>query len=306
MLERKMIGMAPAARLGLMRFIISMSALAAVILVPFTGFSEVSASWLKPVGILQWIPAGFYAQIFSSPQILLGYQVSLTLFLLMSMAGIMSRFSVFTAAVLFTFYAGILRSYGTLFNSGFILVYLLFFLSLLPCGAGFSIDANRKLPRGAEPDLQPDLHFAWGIVLLRSVLAFSCLLAAYAKVYHCGITWFEHSNLKNYLLQEVLQSGNFNASVMASAFHLPKGFWLSLTGIVFLSELLFPIVLLSWHFRNIFAFFFIGVQIVLTVLCPPLALDALCMSLLTLLCFDWDRILLTSKLPQQDRRRRGY
>lgn len=306
MFERKLVGMAPAARLGIMRVIISLSALLAVISVPLAGFTKVSIDWLKPVGVLQWVPSPVFMKLFNSPELFLALQVLLVVFLLLTMAGIFSRISVFAAAVLFTFYAGMLRSYGTLFNTGFILVYLLFILSLLPCGAGFSCDAKRKSPSGSQPDLQPDVHFAWGTFLLRAVVALSCLFAAYAKIYHSGFSWFQHSNLKNYLLQEVLQSGNFEGSVMAAAFHLPKVFWLILTTAVFICELLFPMVLLSWHFRNSFAFFFIGVQAVLAVLCPPLALDAICISLLALLCFDWDRILLTSKLPTQDRRRRGY
>lgn len=306
MLERKIVGMAPAVRLGLMRVIISISALAAVLTVPIVSFSKVSPAWFKPVGILQWIPAHLFSKLLSSPEMLLSYQCLLIMVLLLSIFGVFSRVSVFIAAVLFTLYTGILRSYGTLFNAGFILVYLLFFLSLLPCGNGFSIDMKRKSSVGAEPDLQPDIHFGWGVFLLRAVLALSCLFAAYAKVYHSGISWFEHSNLKNYLLQEVLQSGNFEGSVMASAFHMPKIFWLCLSAALFLCELLFPLILVSWHFRSSFAFFYITVQAVLAILCPPLALDVLCMSLLALICFDWDRILLTAKLPLQDRRRRGY
>ena len=42
------------------------------------------------------------------------------------------------------------------------------------------------------------------------------------------------------------------------------------------------------------------------ILCPPLTLDSICFSFLALICFDWDRIFLTSKLPLQDRRRLSH
>lgn len=303
MFERKIIGMAPAARLGIMRVIISSTALLAVVSVPLSNFGQVSFAWLNPVGFLQWVPSSVYALFFNSASPFWLVQCLLFLFLFLSAAGIVTRVSVFCAAVLFIFYAGILRSYGTLFNAGFILIYLLFCLSLLPCGAGFSFDSGRK-KTGKKPDLQPDAAFGWGVFLLRAVLALSSLFAAYAKIRHAGLSWFEHTHLKNYLIQEVLQSGRFSGSVMEMAFHLPKIFWQALTGVVFLSEFLFLFALFSWHFRSAFVFFFIAVQVILAVLCPPLALDALCMSALVLLFFDWDRILLTSHLPLQDRRRR--
>lgn len=305
MLERKLVGMAPAARLSLMRIILCAAALCVVIAVPLSEFSTVSPLWFKPVGILQWIPAHLYQALLASSERLLGFQSILIVFLLLGAAGIMTRFSIFIAAVLFTFFTGFLRSYGSLFNGGFILIYLLFALSLLPCGDALSFDARRRKNAPGE-DLQPDLHYAWGAFLLRAILAFCCLMAAYAKIYHAGLSWLEPSNLKNFLLQDLLNYNSLSGTVFGNVFYMPKLIWFFLSAAVFLSEALFALILLSWHFRSSFAFFVIAVQAALVLLCPPLVLDALCMSFLTLICFDWDRILLTRRLPLQDRRRRGF
>lgn len=302
MLERKVVGMAPAVRLGILRALICAAALVSVVSEKWVSFSEISTAWYHPVGFLRWLPQGPVQTLLSSGPALLGFQGLLILFLLLSMAGVRTSFSLLLASALYFFYAGILRSYGTFFNQGFVVLYLLFLMVFLPSGAGFSLDDKWKRQKGMGPNMQPDEAMGGSVFLLRAVVAFSYWQAACAKLHDTGVSWLEPWNLKRFLIQENLNLMHFDSGFLVRAMHLPDAFWGGLAATVLLSELFFPLVLFWWEIRKFYPWLVAAVQGVLWLLCPALSLEVLTAWILLLIFYDWDRVFLKHHLPPEDRR----
>lgn len=304
MIERKVIGMAPAVRLGMLRAVICSAAIFSVAMERLSAFAEVSAVWYQPAGFLKWLPHAWMHTLLSSGGMLLGFQLLLILFLLMAAAGILTGFSLAVSMVLYFIYAGILRSYGTYFNSGFVLLYLLFFMIFLAPGSAFSIDAGIRRKRGEKPDLQPHQSIGWSVFLLRAVVALSFWQAACAKLHFTGLPWIDWWNVKRFFVADNLTFGSFDSGFISHAVQLPETFWSGLAGAYLGLELFFPLVLVSWDVRRYYPLAAAALQILLIVLCPALVLDAGTALILLLVFFDWDRVLLKHLLPPQDRRSR--
>ncbi len=302
MLERKIVGMAPAPRLGIIRVIVCLAALLSVALENLPSFGDVSLAWYHPAGLLKWVPQTWSASLLGMPGPLLLFQVVLIVFLALAASGAAATFTLSVSAILYFFYAGILRSYGTLFNNGFVILYLLGLMVFLRAGAGFSLDEQWKREKGRKPDLQPDSGTAWSIFLLRSVVALSYWQAAYAKLHFTGIGWLEAGNLKRFLVQESLGLSQFDGSLLSHAILLPDVFWGVFSFLVLAVEFLFPLALVSWSFRKVYPWLAAVIQVILLVLCPSLFLESATSLVLLLVFYDWDRILLKHLLPSQDRR----
>jgi len=301
MLERKTVGLAPASRFGIIRALVCAAALASVFFEYLPSFSEVSTHWFSSVGALKLFPQNAWNAFLSSPSMLLSFQISLTLFLLLAMIGLFTNFTVAISAGLYFIYVGILRSYGTFFNQGFIVFYLLALMVFLPAGAGFSLDAKRKY-FSKTGNMAPDAAMAWAVFLLRAVIAFSYWQAAWAKLDYAGIYWLEPENLKRILVQDNLALLYFNVGFVKQAMHLPNSVWSVLAGTILFLEFFFPLVLFRWELRRFYPILIAVMQIIMLFLCPALSLETAVSLVLLLTFYDWDRVLLRHKLPAQDRR----
>lgn len=302
MLERKVVGMAPALRLGMVRAVICAAAIVNVSLEKLASFAEVSTAWYLPAGLLKWLPASSMHSFLSSPGHLLLFQLMLLFFLVLAMVGAFTSFSLAMSSILYFLFAGILRSYGTFSNQGFVLLYLLTLMIFLPSGNGFSLDEQWRRKKGAQPDMQPDAAMGWSIFLLRTVIVFSYWQAACAKLYFTGLAWLEPGHLKKFLVQENLGVMQFEGSLLLKALHLPDTAWSFLAAFALFMELLFPLALLSWGIRRVYPLIAAAVHIVFMLLCPSLFLEGLTALCLLLAFYDWDRIFLKGLLPEQDRR----
>ncbi len=303
MLERKIIGMAPSVRLGMIRFVICAAALVSVCMERLAAFSEVSSAWMRPAGFLKWIPAHTLSAFTESALYLFLFQAVLIIVLVLAAAGLFTRVSLIISALLYLLYAGLLRSYGTYFSQGIVTFYLLFFLSFLPCGEDFSLDRRWKQSRGLQPDLQPRLSAGWAIFLLRAVIALTYFQSGWAKLHYAGTAWLEPGNLKRILMSENLSLMTYSGGIFEKCLHWPEPAWNLLGSMVFFMELLFPVVLISWGIRKIYPVFAGAIFLALALLCPPLILDGVTSLCLLLVFYDWDRIFLRHLLPAQDRRR---
>ncbi len=305
MIERKIIGMAPASRLGVVRMIVACAAILYVSMESLESFAEVSTVWFTPRGFLKLIPRELMESLLSSASNLAGLKILLTVSLLFSLLGFLTRPALMVSTVLFFLYQGVLYSYGTYAFHGMILLYLLFFLAYVPSGAGFSVDERLKQKGKRVPaDTRPDEVMGWSVFLMRAVIAFSYFLSGWVKLTALGLMWLKPWSLKKFMIQDCLTLTHFNNSIIKHALNAPDAAWVGVTALMIGSALLFPVALISWEIRRIYPYFAALAAVVMYRLCPVSLPDLAAFLVLLLVFYDWDRVFLKGLLPVQDRRRR--
>jgi hypothetical protein len=299
-LERKLIGMAPASRLGILRILIVFSALMYVVWEHFISFSEVPFAWYRPEGFMMFIPRGSMEALLTSKLALMAFKGGLLFFLTAALVGWKTRFSLFAATLLYFIFIGTVRAYAWFFHTGLLPFYLMFFLIWLPCGEDMSLDALSKPKTARDP--RPSENIAWGVFLLRAVVAFSYFQAGFAKLRNTGLTWMEPWNLKRYVVEDSLTAMHFEFDFGLKMMHLPDTFWGLFAVVALFSELLYPCVLFSWRLRMIYPIAGVFLHSVILLMHNIFFPDLI---LLQMVFYDWDRILLPRALPPQDRRKAG-
>lgn len=304
MLERRIVGMAPAVRLGIIRALVVLAALIYACMENFSSFAEVSTVWFWPKGLMKLVPPGLLEAILTSSFNLVLLKAALISFLLLAGLGIFTRLTLFISTALFFVAGGILYAYGTFFFHGIIVLYLLFFLSLLPSGESFSIDEKVRRGKGKSlGDIRPEESMAWSVFLLRAVVAFSYFQAGFMKLKSMGLLWLQPWNLKKYLIQDSLGMMHFNRHFLEQAMHYPDIFWLAGAALMLGLQLFFPVVLISWEIRRFYPLLAAFFSAFSYMLCPVSIPDTLALLVLLLIFYDWDRVFLRGLLPAQDRRR---
>lgn len=285
MLERKIIGMPPGERLGIVRFIVALAALAHVLWQDFSSLADLPFAWYQPQGLMRFLPPALPAFLLKTPAALAGYKITLVIFLIAASAGIWTRTSLVIGSTLYFVFLGISNAYYPSLSWEVIPLYMMFFLIWLPCGESFSLD--QKIFRRPS-DKRPSLVNGWAVFLLRAVFCFSFFQAGLAKIEHMGTAWLEAWNLKHFVIQEGLTSMvNHHWHLGMRLAGLPDFAWGWLAGAVLFSELLFPLVLFSWRLRQIFPVLisFLHGMVLLThsIFSPEL-------FVLPFIFYDWDRL----------------
>jgi hypothetical protein len=178
---------------------------------------------------------------------MLALKFLLMLSLAAAAAGYFTAASTKSAALLFLFYQGLIRSFGHFNHDEMPIAYMLICLAFVPCGDAFSLD-NRL---GRARKRVGDLVYGYPILLMRCLLAWSYFSSALIKLRVSGLGYFNADNLPNVAIMHSLD--NLHRTHFRLAFWLPsvRGMTTLAVVLVFLWELAFPLAIFSRTARRL-------------------------------------------------------
>jgi len=189
--------------------------------------------------------------------------------LLAATAGALTNVSTKTAAALFLFYEGLLRSFSHFNHDEMPAVYILLVLAFVPCGDAFSLDALR----GARRERQGGgWVYGYPILLTRLLLAWSYFTSALIKLRVAGLGFFSADNLPALAVSHSLD--NMHDTQFRAGLWLPayREYTTPLVVLVVLWELLFPLAVWFPRARAVLltcgVLFHVGTLIFMNILFP--------------------------------------
>jgi hypothetical protein len=201
---------------------------------------------VRPTGLLQLLPWRFY-EVLLTPRGMLTLKIALVVSLATATAGYLTSASTKSAALLFLFYQGLVRSFGHFNHDEMPVVYMLIALAFTPCGDAWSIDSLLHRSRTRVGDIV----YGYPILLLRGLLAWSYFSSALIKLRVAGLDYFNSDNLPTVAILHSLD--NLHDTQHRLAFLLPSA--LEFTGaaalLTVLWELAFPLAIFSKVARRI-------------------------------------------------------
>jgi hypothetical protein len=206
----------------------------------FTSFSDLGrlpSTVLRPTGVMRLLPWGFYERLLT-PASMTTFKWLFVAALLGATAGALTSVSTKTAAVLFLFYQGLLRSFTHFNHDEMPAAYILLVLAFTPCGDAFSFDALRRVGRE-----RPGGAWVYGypILLMRLLLAWSYFTSALIKLRVAGAGYLSADNLPSLAVSNSLD--NMHDTQFRAGLWLPayREYTPPFVALVVLWELLFPL-----------------------------------------------------------------
>lgn len=235
-----------AVALGAIRVAICGFVLLEVLLTDFVDLGRLPTTVMRPTGVMHFLPWKFYDALVT-PQGMLALKFLLVVSLATSAAGYFTTASTKSAALLFLFYQGLIRSFGHFNHDEMPIVYILICLAFVPCGDAFSLD---RTLRGARTRVG-DLVYGYPILLMRCLLAWSYFTSALIKLRVSGLGYFNADNLPTLAIMHSLD--NLHSTHFRFAFWLPqvRGLTTLAVALVLLWELAFPLAIVSQIARRI-------------------------------------------------------
>jgi hypothetical protein len=252
-----------------------------VILTNFSALGSLPVTILRPTGIMQLLPWSFYDQLLTPSGILI-LKAALVVSLLFSTAGFLTAISTKTSLLLILFNEGLLRSFGHFNHDEMLAVYCLAVLAFTPCGDAFSVDSRRA----KEKKLRPPLAYAYPILLMQLLVAWTYFSSALIKLRVAGLAkYLSEDNLPALAIYHSLD--NLHDTGFRIAFSLPqvRAYLPYAVGLVLIWELLFPLAVFwrraRWWLLGIGAAFHVSTLFVMNIFFPH-------SLILYLLFVNWD------------------
>jgi hypothetical protein len=235
-----------AAALGVIRAAFCGFVLTQMLLTDFVAFGHLPTTVMRPTGAMQLVSWRFYDALIT-PRGMLILKVLLVVSLLSASLGLFTAITTKSAALLFLFYEGLVRSFGLFNHDEMIGVYILVVLAFTRCGDGFSFDKRLGL---TTPRL-PGFAYGYPILLMRILVAWSYFTSAVIKMRVTGLQYFSADNLPVVSIWHSLD--NLHESQHKLAFWLPniRGITGAIVVVALLWELAFPLAIFSKVARRI-------------------------------------------------------
>ena len=232
-----------AAALGVIRAAICGFVLLQMLLTDFVAFGHLPTTVMRPTGAMQLLPWRFYDALIT-PRGMLILKVLLVVSLLCAGLGLFTAITTKSAALLFLFYQGLVRSFG-LFNHDAMTVYIL--------SCSHSLWWATAFPSTYWGRVNPRLPVSIGlfILLMRILVAWSYFSSALIKMRLTGLRYFSPDNLPVVSIWHSLD--NLHESQHKLAFWLPniRGITGAIVVVALLWELAFPLAIFSKRARRI-------------------------------------------------------
>ena len=234
------------AALGYVRAAIFGFVLVDVLRTGFVDFSRLPITLMRPTGFMQIFSWRFY-ELILTPRGMLALKIVLIVSLAAATAGYFTSTATKSAALLFLFYQGLVRSFGHFNHDEMPVVYMLIVLAFTPCGDAFSVDSflHRTRIRTGE------VVYGFPILLLRGLLAWSYFSSALIKLRVAGLGYFNSDNLPTVAILHSLD--NLHDTQHRLAFWLPNALEFTAAGVllIVLWEFAFPLSIFSKVARRI-------------------------------------------------------
>jgi hypothetical protein len=237
---------ADAEALGVIRAAFCAFVLLQILLTDFTAFGHLPTTVMRPTGAMQLLSWRLY-DVVITPRGMVVLKVFLVVSLLSASLGLFTSIATKSAALLFLFYEGLVRSFGHFNHDEMIGVYILVVLAFTPCADAFSFDKRLGF---ATPRL-PGVAYGYPILLMRILVAWSYFSSALIKLRVSGLRYFSPDNLPVVSIWHSLD--NLHESQHKLAFWLPniRGITGAIVVVVLLWELAFPLAVFSRVARRI-------------------------------------------------------
>lgn len=208
----------------------------------FTSFSDLGRlplTVLRPTGVMRLLPWGFYERLLT-PGSMEGFKWLFVIVLLAATVGALTSVSTKSAALLFLFYQGLLRSFTHFNHDEMPAAYILLVLAFTPCGEAFSFDALR---RGLRERTGGSWIYGYPILLMRLLLAWSYFTSALIKLRVAGAGYLSADNLPALAVANSLD--NMHDTQFRVGLWLPayRAYTPPFVVLVVLWELLFPLAI---------------------------------------------------------------
>jgi len=235
-----------ATALGIVRAVVCGFIVCEIASTSFSDLARLPVTLLRPTGAMQLLPWRFYDQLLTPPGMLI-LKGLLLLSLVAATLGCLTSLSTKSAAVLFLFYQGLLRSFSHFNHDEMPAVYILFVLAFSPCGDAFSCDSWRRRARSGPAGLV----YGYPILLMRILLAWSYFTSALIKIRVAGLSYLAPDNLPSLAIFHSLD--NLHDTSFRWAFWLPqvRNYTPIFVALALLWELSFPLAIFSRRARMI-------------------------------------------------------
>ncbi len=154
-----------------------------------------------------WQPTSFFAILTlpapSSTASLLIVERLWKASLLLSCAGLMTRFSSAIAAVLSLLVLGLPNQYGSVVHTYAAVAVVCCVLALAPAGDGYSIDALLRKLVSKHPVVRIGSQYRWPIQAVRVLVVSVFVAAAISKLRRAGLSWVTDTNLQTLLIERL-------------------------------------------------------------------------------------------------------
>ena len=210
-----------------------------VLLTAFAELGRLPLTVLRPTGVMRLLPWSFYERLLT-PASMSAFKWLFVAALLAATAGALTPMSTKTAAVLFLFYQGLLRSFTHFNHDEMPAAYILLVLAFTPCGKAFSVDALRGVRDEREGG---SWVYGYPILLARLLLAWSYFTSALIKLRVAGLGYLSADNLPALAVSNSLD--NMHDTQFRAGLWLPayREYTTPLVALVVLWELLFPLAI---------------------------------------------------------------
>jgi hypothetical protein len=208
---------------------------------------------IRPMGVLELLyalPLGFEYFV-ASAEALRGFQWFTALMLFLGAIGWRTRLVVPVGALCYLILGGLLRQYAWFYHTGLVPLYVLFVLSLTPCGDGWSYDRWRRMRRG-HPVPAADRAtavYGWSRYACWLVIALPYVAAGLSKIRNGGFGWLEAANFRSILYRSALSPMHFDFDVSLALRSAPDALIEVLALLALGGELLYGLVLCSRRAR---------------------------------------------------------
>lgn len=259
-----------------------------VLLTSFQDLGRLPVTVLRPTGVMRLLPWSFYERLLT-PASMSAFKWLFAAALLAAAAGALTNVSTKTAALMFLFYQGLLRSFTHFNHDEMPAAYILIVLAFVPCGDAFSFDAltGRRRARAVASWI-----YGYPILLARLLLAWSYFTSAVIKLRVAGLGYLSADNLPTLAVSNSLDNmhdTHFRAGLWLPAY---REYTTPLVALVVLWELSFPLTVWFPRARAVIltagVLFHVGTLVFMNIFFPyHLAMY--------LVFIDWPRVLLKAR-----------
>ncbi|HEX7317806.1 MAG TPA: hypothetical protein VF297_28140 [Pyrinomonadaceae bacterium] len=239
-----------------------------VLLTSFSDLGRLPVTVLRPTGVMRLLPWGFYERLLT-PASMTAFKWLFVAALLAAAAGALTSVSTKTAALLFLFHQGLLRSFTHFNHDEMPAAYILLVLAFVPCGDAFSVDAlvgRRNAREGGS------WVYGYPILLARLLLAWSYFTSALIKLRVAGLGYFSADNIPTLAVSNSLD--NMHDTQFRAGLWLPayREYTPPLVALAVLWELLFPLAVWFPRARAVILtagiFFHLGTLVFMNIFFP--------------------------------------
>ena len=239
-----------------------------VLLTSFSDLGRLPVTVLRPTGVMRLLPWGFYEKLLT-PASMTAFKWVFVAALLAATAGALTSVSTKTAALLFLFYQGLLRSFTHFNHDEMPAAYILLVLAFIPCGDAFSLDSLRGVRRAPTGG---SWVYGYPILLMRLLLAWSYFTSALIKLRVSGLGYLSADNLPALAVSHSLD--NMHDTQFRAGLWLPayREYTPPFVALVLLWELLFPLAVWFPRARAVILtaglFFHLGTLVFMNIFFP--------------------------------------